>query len=1006
VPVAALRQRSNPVDTFGYCCCACFVSRGEGLAGRRSERLRVGRTLSAQSDRPFLFVLGEAGIGKSRLVRTAVTDIGQDGITVLSGWCLPMAANMPLLPIVEVLRSAYETDDAQWVKDALAKCPPYVPDIVATVLPEIEKTARADVAAETGDQWWRQRLFASLRSVLAALGRLRRTSMVIEDVHWADSSTLDLFDYLFAPGRPIGVPAVLTMRIEDPLVREASSDWLQHAKRSPGVDVLELAALSQEETGEQIELLTGHAPDQSHLSAIFRRSGGNALFTEQLVFQERDRARVRGALPNDLADAFSATIRRLGDDARAVARVLAIAARPLDADRLVQMAELSPTALMTAIRELREMHLVRAAQGKAEIELRHALLGEAVASEMLPLERAELHRGAAIALADSAPEGAAEIVQHWRLAGNDDEELRWTVRAGRTAEAVYAAKDAARHWLRAIELWDRCDGPQRAAGIDLPEVYTAAIDALNHSGQGERAGALAEAALVGLERVDPAVMAEVHRQLGRWRGVESPERGLESLQQAIELYEQLPPSIGLLKAYDNSAALLRSQGSYRASCALIDKALTACQYVDDPGTHMRLLALRGLHDLLTPDLESATRRIEEARAIAVGQADPRGDLYVSVVHTNILLSAGAATAEVVQAAAPGLEAMERFSLDDDFPTAVLRFNVARALLNSGDVDGAATLATPVDTPSRDLWPHLLTRAELETLRGEFASARQRFAQLADLAVTAIPNRVDIDTRHAELELWDGRPAAAWDRTTTLLMRAAPSDTSGFMGATLVLAARAAADLGDLPHLPSDETSIAAIDVMLDDLHRALKYDPFALRIPADGPAHLASWDAERSRLRRESSPAEWERAATKWDRLERPHRAAYSRWRQAEALLAHPDTRTQAGDVLRTAVQEAHQHVPLTGAIEALAKRARIDLTPRSQPTDRELRRGDGFGLTEREIEVLRLIGEGHTNAEIGKALFISPKTASVHVTNILRKLDVSTRAHAATVAARHGLIA
>jgi DNA-binding NarL/FixJ family response regulator len=111
--------------------------------------------------------------------------------------------------------------------------------------------------------------------------------------------------------------------------------------------------------------------------------------------------------------------------------------------------------------------------------------------------------------------------------------------------------------------------------------------------------------------------------------------------------------------------------------------------------------------------------------------------------------------------------------------------------------------------------------------------------------------------------------------------------------------------------------------------------------------------------------------------------------------------------VLQTAARQAAQHVPLSDAIRDLAHRARIDLTGSTEQPARHTHTAAvaPFGLTDRELAVLELLARGKTNSEIGAALFISRKTASVHVTNILRKLYVTTRVEAAAVAERAGLL-
>jgi DNA-binding NarL/FixJ family response regulator len=186
----------------------------------------------------------------------------------------------------------------------------------------------------------------------------------------------------------------------------------------------------------------------------------------------------------------------------------------------------------------------------------------------------------------------------------------------------------------------------------------------------------------------------------------------------------------------------------------------------------------------------------------------------------------------------------------------------------------------------------------------------------------------------------------------------------------------------------------------------MKPDPFTA-----GPtrptafADYASWQAEWSRARAQPDPAQWRQAAEAWDVLTRPHRAAYARWRRAEALLARPHGRTEATEALRNAARQGIQHVPLSDAIHDLARRARIDLNPPSAAVRAEHEAPPAFDLTDRELAVLKLLGQGKTNSEIGAALFISRKTASVHVSNILRKLGVATRVQAAAVADRAGLL-
>jgi DNA-binding CsgD family transcriptional regulator len=284
---------------------------------------------------------------------------------------------------------------------------------------------------------------------------------------------------------------------------------------------------------------------------------------------------------------------------------------------------------------------------------------------------------------------------------------------------------------------------------------------------------------------------------------------------------------------------------------------------------------------------------------------------------------------------------------------------------------------------------------------------------------AVGFQVENDAWESELLLWCGEPELAYEQTHTLLKQVTQVDQGAlsgplrtFAGPLLILAVRACADLAERAR--TQRNLKASADAQRDTeelvgLHAVMTPDPFtAGPLRPTASADGATWQAEWSRLEGQSDVALWERAATAWDALSRPHRAAYTRWRQAEALLARRGGREAASAVLRVAAAQATQHVPLSAAIHELARRARIDLAEPAPPVqhDKPPTPTRTFGLTDRELAVLRLLSQGRSNPEIAAALFISPKTASVHVSNILRKLGVTTRVQAATVAERAGLLA
>jgi DNA-binding CsgD family transcriptional regulator len=175
-------------------------------------------------------------------------------------------------------------------------------------------------------------------------------------------------------------------------------------------------------------------------------------------------------------------------------------------------------------------------------------------------------------------------------------------------------------------------------------------------------------------------------------------------------------------------------------------------------------------------------------------------------------------------------------------------------------------------------------------------------------------------------------------------------------------------------------------------------------------ANLLTAEAEWSRVTGASDPGRWERSAEAWAAIGYPWVTAYARWRQAEALLGRGAPRSAAGEVLAGAWRTASGLGArrLAAEIDALARRARIELRPPSgeaapdgPPAQAAATADDPLGLTPREREVLTLLADGRTNPQIAETLFISGKTASVHVSNILAKLGVANRGEAAAVAHR-----
>ena len=224
--------------------------------------------------------------------------------------------------------------------------------------------------------------------------------------------------------------------------------------------------------------------------------------------------------------------------------------------------------------------------------------------------------------------------------------------------------------------------------------------------------------------------------------------------------------------------------------------------------------------------------------------------------------------------------------------------------------------------------------------------------------------------------------------------------------------RACADLAEQARArrdtPAAENAAAAADglalwVAIWPVRRSPTTRSWPLSRPSGPPGTPSG-----ARLTGPSDPAAWAGAAKAWQDLGCPHRAAYGWWRQAQAQLDAGLPATAAAAALRTAATAAAGHQPLLAQVRTLADRARIPLQPPAATGRKAPPRAETpapYGLTGRELAVLRLVAAGRSNAQIGAELFISRATAAVHVTSILRKLGVTSRVQAAALAERAGLL-
>ena len=863
-------------------------------------------------------------------------------------------------------------------------------------------------------------MFAGVAEVLVVVAGESPSGLglVVEDVHWADSETLDFLTFLVRAGRRGPVRVVATCRGDEAPLAAHVADWLARVRAGAGVEEIRLGPLSRAQVAGQAGALAGGPVSPQVVDELYARAEGNPFFTEQLVAaglagEGEGGLRVPAGLPGRLAELLAVRAGRCAGDARAVLAGLAVASRPVAENLLGTVTGLEVEAVRRGLRELAAAQLLAEDTSGGGHRPRHALLGEAVAGGLLPGERAVLHERAARALAGD-PALAAEVAGHWQAAGRPAEELQARVAAAEAAERVFGYAQAAAHWQRAVELGQAQPDAAAAAGIDVPRLSVRAIDAFFRAGDSVRAGLAAEEAyrrFVG--QPDPATAAVVCHRAAYFRANDAPAAGQPLMEEALRLFEQAPPSFDHADALLDYATifLLFAGGRLQASRTALNRALEIAEAAGATALIPRVLASLAAVAFVRGQVEEGFAALERGWALARAARDGPALVWLAVNESDALLKL-ARFQRAADVASHGLDDARQAGLQSWEMAGVVAANAAEALLAVGRTAEAAALIDPLTTtpPDRDRWLAHVNRAEIDLLRGDYSAAAGRWQLI--YAFPAHRSRVDFAyesaPRAAEASLWAERPGDALQKTRRALALYQGTDLTILSGRLLAAGMRACADLAEQARARRDQAAaVAAVDAGdgLATWAEQMGGAPFADHpFVAAIPAWRATWDAERTRVAGTGDPGAWDGAAKAWQDLGCPHRAGYAWWRQAQAQLDAGQPAAAAAGALRAAAAAAGGHAPLLAQIRALAERARIPLQPpdAAEPGAAPPAPAPAaYGLTGRELTVLRLLAAGRTNPQIGAELYISASTASVHVTNILRKLGVSSRVQAAALAER-----
>ena len=979
------------------------------FVGRREEIASLTALLEhARDGEPgFAIVAGEAGVGKTRLVTELAGQAADSGFTVLAGHCVELGAEgLPLAPLIDALRTLARTTARTELADVLGPARRGL----GRLLPELDPGGSAEPAAD-GVQ-----VSQLLELVLGLLGRLsarRPLLLVLEDLHWSDQSTRELVAFLIRSLRGVRVVLLATYRSDELNRRHPLRPLIASWDRLRTVQHVELRRFEPGEVAAQLGAILGTEPAARLVDLVFDRSGGNAYLVEELA------GLVRGGgdpadLPPSLADVLLSRVDALSPEAQRLLRTAAVAGRSVPDKLLGEVAGVGDPEFYAGLREAVESHLLVVDHTGRSYAFRHALTRDAVYEDMLPGERGALHAAYGEALTrdpDLAGDTAAvpaALAHHWYAALDLPRALPASIAAARHALITFAPAEAQRHLERALEMWPRVPDAEERTGLDQAEVASLADEAAYQAGAIDRSLSLFDQALAGLPAEGDAVRRALvlDRRARTLRDTGREPEAIAALEEALTLLPADQVTRAHAVVLSSLAMSVWRANDMDATMSLAARAVQAARQVgavqQEADSSITLGSARGY--LSADDAGLDDLRAGLALATDIGAHFIALRAYVNISDVLELLGRHQ---EAADAAREGMALADRVGLARSLG-AFLAGNLAESLLRLGRWTEAEQLATQaVNAMPEGVFAAtvLLLRAELAAMTGRYQdadtdvrAARRALGQTHDEQYALTLLYAD-----ALVALGRGDLDAARRLTADGLADYGGAMSGRYVWPVLWLASRTEADGATRARDRREEVPDGA----------AARYQELAslaadLTAPnAASRGYRALVTAELVRATGEVGVTAWQAAAEAWQTTGEPYPLAYTWLRLAEVVAAAGD-RQAAGRSVREAHAVASRvgAVPIAAEAAALARRTRLSLAEPEAAAVRPAAEDPlaRFGLTEREREILLLLAAGRSNPQIAGVLFISPKTASVHVSNILAKLGVDSRVEAAAVAHRLGV--
>ncbi len=984
------------------------------LVGRWCMTVLIGRTseveLLAQALRAakagagrFVLIVGETGIGKSRLVAELRTLATAGQFEILQGHCFEQDLSFPYAPWIDALRAFLAPKSPT---ETTALLGPFASEFVkllpelSLLISELHPTPPLDPPAE------KHRLFESMTRFGASLAATHPMLMVLEDLHWSDEQSLDLLHFFVRRISALPFLFVGTCRAEE-LSARLTHDLVE-LNRSRLVEEIRLERLARHQVEQlaQAILNTERSIEPLLLDDLVRLTNGNPFFVEEILNSLPEGGRLdKLPVPRSIQDLVQRRIEKLSEAARRILSLAAVIGERFDFGLVQAIAAQAEPSLLSILKELLSAQLI-VEESADQFAFRHALTREAVYASLMLRERRAMHLTIGETLERFAGARkdvpAAQLAYHFYQAQVWNKALEYSQRAGEQAQALYALREAVAHFTHALDaaqqlgiptplspLRGRAQAYELLGEFDLARAdYEATLDSarreVDHVAEWQslidlgflwqsrdlgRAGEYYQRALELARNLgDSSILAQTLNRVGNWHvNCGRAREALPYHHEALSLFRELTDRHGMARTMDLLAIVSFRLGDVIQGTAYLEQAIPILRTADDRQAlvntltnlaalaHFETEVLGELHYRQLADLS------EEALQIARGFNWYQGEARALVPGAMSLSQAGdygralewLGRAQAITEAIQHRESFARLQLTSgQVLMGLLAWTEARQRLESG-------LALAQELGSGFLTLSAIARlATTSILQNDLVRAKELLD--AQLPAEYPAARLTIQLRRlwsgrAELELALGNPAHALEIVERLLASTANLAQYGPHAVPYLSRLRAQA-LAGLGHMEDAEAEL-------------------------QGTLLVASRQGQRSML--------WRLHIDLGDVYH-----AMGRREEAEREF------TSA----RAIIQDLSNNVPEGSLRDNFLKQASAAVPGAPALTPRQVAKKEFGGLTTREREIATLIAQGKSNREIADELVISEKTAERHIANILSKLGFNSRTQVAVWAVEHGL--